>query len=101
MRFDKVILRCHINLEMVDRFVDALLAYPQQDLKMISYQVQSHHHALTDIREKVSGFKQQQVFEVTLKATELTALKTYLNNLFVGVNLEAQVIPLLDDPFLS
>ncbi len=94
-QFEQVILRCILDMTVVDSFIDSLLAYPQHELKITSYQVQSHHQSLEDIREKVSGFKEQMVFEITLPVAEVNQLKIFLQNDMKQVNYETQIIPLL------
>jgi len=95
MNFDQVIVRCLVEMDIVDSFVDALLAYPEQELMVTSYEVQTHHQNLEDIREKVSGFKQQMAFEITIQLDEAAQLKAYLQSKFSEMAMETQVLPLL------
>ena len=94
VNFDKVILRCFIENEVMDGFVDVLLAYPEQDLKIVSYPIQTHHLNLHDIQEKVSGFKAQMAFEISLDQDQVEAMLEYLKDHF-SYQFEKQLIPLL------
>lgn len=94
MNFEKVILRCLIETEVVDSFVDVLLAYPNHDLKVVSYPIQTHHLNLKDIKEKVSGFKAQMAFEINVNKTEVDDVLAHLKK-HCSSTFEKQLIPLL------
>lgn len=94
MHYEKVILRCLIETQVVDSFVDVLLAYPKHDLKIVSYPIQTHHLNLQDIKEKVSGFKAQMAFEISLDKSEVDDVEAFLAE-HVSSIFEKQRIPLL------
>ncbi len=96
MEYKEVILRCTVELDAIDTFVDALLAYPGHQLKVVSYKVQTHHLNLDDIKERVSGFKEQMAFEITLDKQQLDKINDYLQQRLPNLKFERQIIPLLN-----
>lgn len=95
MEYKEVILRCMVELDATDTFIDALLAYPDYQLKVVSYKVQTHHLNLNDIKERVSGFKEQMAFEITLEKQQLDKMNDYLQKRLLNLKFERQMIPLL------
>ncbi|MEA3404468.1 MAG: DUF3240 family protein [Pseudomonadota bacterium] len=91
------LLKFIVDESLNDLMSDVLLAYPEHGLKLTSYLVQTHHQGLAekaDIREQVSGFKQQVVFEITLNEDESQAVYQYVEQALPYLEFEAQLLPL-------
>jgi len=92
------LLKFIVDERLSDAMSDALLAFPEHDLKLTSYLVQTHHQGSAkkvDIREQVSGFKQQVMFEVTLSQTESQSVYRYIKTTLPHVEFESQLLPLM------
>lgn len=95
----RCLLKLIVDESLNDSVSDALLAYPEHELQLTSYVVQTHHQELekgSDIRELVSGFKQKVMFEITLREDEGRAVYQYVKEQMPHIDLQAQLLPLLD-----
>ena len=92
------ILKFIVDEKLNDSLSDALLAYPEHELQLTSYVVQTHHQGLEEsanIHELVSGFKQKVMFEITLNQSESQAVYRYIKTQLPHVDFQVQLIPLL------
>lgn len=58
--------------------------------------MQTHHLNLNDIKERVSGFKEQMAFEITLEKQQLDKMNDYLQKRLLNLKFDRQMIPLLN-----
>ena len=94
----RCLLKFIVDENLNDVFTDTLLAYPEHDLQLTSYVVQTHHQGLeqsADIRKLVSGFKQKVMFEITLQESESNAVYQFVKSKLPHVEFEAQLLPML------
>ncbi|MBN2866631.1 MAG: DUF3240 family protein [Thiotrichales bacterium] len=94
----RCLLKFIVDENLNDAFTDTLLAYPEHDLQLTSYLVQTHHQGLelnADIRELVSGFKQKVMFEITLGEGECQSIHKYVKAELPHAEFQAQLLPLL------
>jgi len=94
----RCLLKFIVDENLNDTFTDTLLAYPEHDLQLTSYLVQTHHQGLelnADIRELVSGFKQKVMFEITLQQEESQRVYHYVKSKLPQVEFQAQLLPML------
>lgn len=95
------ILRLSVDGDLYDELSDKLLAYQTQasldETQLLSFwgfEIQSHNQALRDIKEQVSGFKQQMIIEVDTNMQEADFIYQYLREIFGAERFQASVYPL-------
>jgi len=89
------ILRLIFDENLYDEITDCLLTFPHRELEFMGFAVQAHTHSLEDISEKVSGFKQKRLLEITTNEHEAENIYHYLQQSLAQAYFEVQLYPLL------
>ncbi|MCK5697847.1 MAG: DUF3240 family protein [Gammaproteobacteria bacterium] len=90
------ILKLVFDNSLYDEITDSLLTFPDKELEFMGYLVQAHTKTLGDIREQVSGFKQNMVIEITTHEEEAVKIIRYIKDVLADAPFDYQLLPLLN-----